>query len=198
MSKLTNRFDRLIHRLDRLIFALIVAAWLLPVTGHADSQLLGQPARNWAVSEWINSEPLELDQLRGKVVLVRWWTAPDCPFCRASAAALNEWHQRYSDHGLQVIGFYHHKSRSPLSLEQVREYTRVFGFQFAVAIDPQWRTLREWWLDTGQRNWTSVSFLLDQEGVIRYIHPGGSYVKGDPDYRAMEQMIDLLLAESRQ
>ena len=195
---IVNYFAGCIRNPGGLRFALIVLCLLLPVAGQADNQLLGQPAQSWAVSEWINSEPLQLEDLRDSVVLVRWWTAPDCPFCRASAAALNEWHERYSDQGLQVIGFYHHKSRSLLSLEQVREYTRAFGFQFAVAIDPQWRTLRQWWLDTGRKNWTSVSFLLDRQGVIRHIHPGGSYVKGDPDYQAMQQMIDKLLAESRQ
>jgi peroxiredoxin len=46
---------------------------------------------------------------------------------------------------------------------------------FPLAIDPDWETLRRYWLDGRTDAWTSVSFLIDQEGIIRYVHPGGSY-----------------------
>jgi peroxiredoxin len=161
----------------------------------AAEKLIGQPAPEWRVTNWINSAPLELEKLRGKVVLVRWWTAPDCPYCRATAPALNEFHEKYSERGLQVIGFYHHKSDEPLRVEDVKKFTKNFGFKFPVAIDPEWRTLRRWWLNHGDEKWTSVSFLIDKRGVIRHIHPGGEYVKGDKDYAAMKTKIDELLTE---
>jgi hypothetical protein len=44
------------------------------------AELIGQRFKSWDVRHWINSEPLTLDSLRGKVVLIRWWTAPGCPF----------------------------------------------------------------------------------------------------------------------
>jgi len=62
-------------------------------------------------------------------------------------------------------------------------------------VDPEWRTLKQWWLDRGDERWTSVSFLLDRKGVVRHIHPGGQYVKGDKDYDAMKAKIEELLAE---
>jgi peroxiredoxin len=136
-----------------------------------------------------------LDDLRGKVVLVRWWTAPDCPYCRATAPALNEFFGTYHPRGLEVIGFYHHKSDAALDVNAVKKYARAFGFKFPVAIDPECRTLRRWWLHTGERQWTSVSFLLDRQGVVRFIHAGGQYVKGDSDYAALESKIRALLAE---
>ena len=58
-----------------------------------------------------------------------------------------------------------------------------------------WRTLNNWWLDRGEGDWTSVSFLLDRKGVIRHIHPGGQYVKGDRDYEALKKKIEELLKE---
>ncbi len=64
-----------------------------------------------------------------------------------------------------------------------------------MAIDTDWKTLHRWWLDGHSRRWTSVSFLLDRRGVIRHIHPGGQYVKGDKDYEAMRSKIEALLAE---
>ena len=158
-------------------------------------KLTGTKAPEWSVTNWINSAPLELEKLRGRLVLIRWWTAPDCPYCRATAPALNEFHAQYSERGLQVVGFYHHKSDELLRVEDVKKFTKNFGFKFPVAIDPDWRTLRRWWLNHGDEKWTSVSFLVDKRGVIRHIHPGGEYVKGDKDYVAMKERIEELLAE---
>ena len=157
--------------------------------------MLGRKAPDWAGMFWVNSTPLTLPELAGKVVLIRWWTAPGCPYCRATAPALNEFHQHYRDRGLQVIGFYHHKSAEPLDVATVQEHISRLGFEFPVAIDPEWRTLKQWWLNGDSRRWTSVSFLLDRRGVLRHIHPGGEYVKGDRDYRILEAKIEELLAE---
>jgi hypothetical protein len=64
-----------------------------------------------------------------------------------------------------------------------------------VAIDPEWRTLKQWWLHDEDRDWTSVSFLIDRKGVVRHIHRGGQYVKGDGEYAQMRRKIEELLAE---
>lgn len=164
-------------------------------SSHEGDQLLGQPAREWHVEHWLNSAPLSLPSLRGQVVLVRWWTAPDCPFCAATAPALNEFDHSYRARGLRVIGFYHHKSNDPLRVEDVAHYADTFHFAFPIAVDPQWQTLRDWWLGHGRHKFTSVSFLIDRRGVIRHIHPGGQYVKGDAAYAKLQQMIQTLLAE---
>lgn len=180
-------------------------AWLVTVgllgslaAGSARAQepgadLLGRPAPGWHAEHWINSEPLSLEDLRGRVVLVRFWTAPGCPFCRATAPSLNTLHERYRDDGLAVVGLYHHKARSPLDPAEVARHAEAFGFEFPVAVDTDWRTLRSWWLDGREQGWTSVSFLLDREGVIRWIHPGGSYVEGDEDFAELEARIRRLL-----
>src|SRR5438445_7093931 len=110
---------------------------------------LGKAASEWQATNWLNTAPLTLRDLRGKVVLVRWWTAPDCPYCAATAPALNEFDAVYRDRGLAVIGFYHHKGDAPLRAKVVEEFVRKFGFKFPVAIDPDWRTLKQWWLDSG-------------------------------------------------
>ena len=68
-------------------------------------------------------------------------------------------------------------------------------FVFPVAIDHEWRTLTDWWLDGGIRRFTSVTFLIDRNGVVRHIHPGGEYVKGDEAYEQMRRMIRTLLKE---
>ena len=161
---------------------------------RAEEKPIGTKPPEWQVEHWLNSEPVSLQDLRGKVVLVRWWTAPGCPYCKATAPALNEFYREYRKRGLEVIGFYHHKSDEPLRVEEVKKYARQFGFKFPVAIDPEWRTLKRWWLDTGDRDFTSVSFLLDRKGVIRFVHPGGQYVKGEKAYAELKAKIEELLA----
>ena len=172
-----------------------VAALMMPGSSFAADKLIGTKPAEWNVTNWINSSPLQLEDLRGKVVLVRWWTAPDCPYCRATAPSLDEFYESYHAKGLEVIGIYHHKAKEPLDPEAVKKYAEEFGFKFPVAIDVHWNTLHRWWLDGEKRNFTSVSFLIDKHGVIRHIHPGGHYVKGDKDYAKMKVEIEKLLAE---
>lgn len=173
----------------------LFAGFMAAAAPPAWEKLLGQRPEEWRFEHWLNSKPLTLEALRGKVVLVRWWTAPECPFCAATAPALNEFEKAYRDQGLAVVGVYHHKSAAPLLVEEVRAHAQRLGFQFPVAIDPEWRTLKRWWLEAGGGDWTSVSFLLDRDGRVRHIHPGGQYVKGDAEYAAMKQQIEALLAE---
>jgi thiol-disulfide isomerase/thioredoxin len=161
----------------------------------AGSDLIGRRFEAWDIVEWINSKPLTLDSLRGKVVLIRWWTAPGCPFCEASIPALNEFARRYRDRGLVVLGFYHHKSPAPLTPAHVKEQIRKLNLEFPVAIDRDWSTLRRWWLDKHERGWTSVSILLDRNGIVRHVHPGGAYFKGEVGYQTLEKQIEESLAE---
>jgi len=160
------------------------------------SELIGSKAPEWEVSDWFNSEPLRLEDLRGKVVLVRFWTGPHCPYCRASAPALNDFYKRYHDEGLEVVGLYHHKSPLPLDKKDVHRLVQGMQFDFPFAIDHGWKTLKSWWLDGHDREWTSVSFLIDKKGIIRHIHPGGQYLKGDADYNLLESKIEELLGQS--
>ncbi len=73
---------------EAVVIGLLLLAGLGPrasATAQEGEELLGTPAPAWTVAAWINSQPLTVEQLKGKVVLLRWWTAPDCPFCGASA-----------------------------------------------------------------------------------------------------------------
>ena len=163
-------------------------------SAEAGAELIGTTAPDWTLGDWIGSPPLSLAALRGKVVLLRWFTDTACPYCSLTAPALNQLHHDYAARGLVVIGVYHHKRNDALDLAAVRGWTRDYGFQFPVAVDRDWRTLRSWWLDGHQRAFTSVSFLIDRHGVIRQIHPGGTLALGTPEYKALRARIDELLA----
>lgn len=190
MSKL-----RAFHRPRFLaVLANLVSSCHAMTAAHA-GDLIGTRPPEWTLEGWMHSPPLKLSDLRGKVVLVRWWTAPECPHCAATAPALNQLHQNYSTKGLVVLGIYHHKSSTPLEPSDVAAHANRFGMQFPLAIDRDWTTLNCWWLKSGDRPWTSVSFLLDRDGVIRHIHPGGRYEVGSADFREMEAQVQKLLKE---
>lgn len=63
-------------------------------------------------------------------------------------------------------------------IERVARGAERLGFRFPIALDADWKALDRWWLDEGTRAWTSVSFLIDKQGTIRYIHPGGEFHEG--------------------
>jgi peroxiredoxin len=172
--------------------AIVVAKTPRATPDGAD--LIGRPAPPWEVTEWLQSPPLALADLRGKVVLVRWFMSTNCPLCSATAPTLNELHGDYGGRGLAVIGMYHHKDDEPLDVARVRGWVGDYGFHFPVAIDRDWKTLHRWWLDAGHRDFTSVTFLIDKHGVIRRIHRGGAFVRDSKEYRDMRAAIEKLLA----
>jgi peroxiredoxin len=164
--------------------------------------LLGRPAPPLGQLAWVQGRVTDQD-LRGKVVLVRWWT-DGCSLCRNTAPALNRLHAGYGGRGLVVLGIYHPKpSPGPRDPARIRAAAKQLGFRFPVAVDERWTALRRWWLDGRDRSFTSVSFLVDRSGRIRYVHPGGEYFPStDPrearqnhDYGEIEGLIDRLTGE---
>lgn len=144
----------------------------------AGSDRVGVAAPSFEFDGWLNSEPLSLEDLQGRVVLVRWWTET-CPFCASSAPALRAIDEQYSSLGLTVIGVYHPKADrdGPLDVARVERVVAARQLDFPVAIDWDWRngTLKDWWLTGPDRPATSVTFLLDKSGVIQFVHPGMEY-----------------------
>ncbi len=138
---------------------------------------IDDPAPELLSLQWLQSPKLKLSELKGKVVLMRWWT-DECIFCINSANALNEWYDMYADSGLVIIGMYHPKPEPKnCDAEDVKEFVLDKEFRFPIAIDDHWLNLKKYWLDATPREFTSVSFLIDRKGIIRYIHPGGEYHK---------------------
>jgi peroxiredoxin len=185
----------------------LVIFWQLAVFGAGSQEgqdLLGTIAPGFNLQYWVNSVPLEPENLKGKVVLVRWWT-DSCDLCAATAPALRKLQQEYGGRGLQVIGIFHPKPAGDWSLRRMQEAVARYRFSFPVALDGDWSTLKRWWLNGAQRNYTSVSFIVDKHGVIRYVHPGGEFHEsnGSPehafcerDFRAIEKTIASLLTEN--
>lgn len=152
--------------------------YLTAMDRTAGDDRIGVQAPPFKFDGWLNSEPLTLDDLKGHVVLVRWFT-DTCPFCASSTPALRQLYEEYTDDGLKMIGVFHPKAgrNDPLSIERVERVVETREFKFPIAIDWDWRngTLKDWWLTGPDRPATSVTFILDKSGVIQYVHPGMEY-----------------------
>lgn len=160
------------------------------------SSIGGKPAPAWELQTWFNAPPRSIEDLRGQVVLVRWFMSSECPYCSATAPSLVQLHEAYAPKGLIVIGMYHHKSEAPMVVDEVRSLALDhYKFRFPVAIDDDWTTLKRWCLGAHPDSWTSVSFLVDRRGVVRFVHLGGEYPPDSADYLQMKRWIEELLAE---
>jgi peroxiredoxin len=183
---------------------LAVTAIMLLTASTAGAEIIGQPCPDWSNDKWAQGEPVHLADLRGKVVLLRFFMESDCPYCHATAPSLNDFHREFGPRGLAVVGMYTPKPRPrATSIEVVRRHVDAYGFQFPVAVDDDWSTLRRLWLDrVPSADFTSASLLVDRRGIVRHVHPGGVYAKdaADPrarrDYESMRAAILRLLAEA--
>ena len=158
-------------------------------------ELVGTAAPEWRGLEWIQGGPLELRTLRGKLVLVRFWLV-DCAFCKATAPALNELHSRYGKQGLVVVGVHHPKSAPARDHDRIRQTAGDYAFEFAVAHDDSWTTVRAYGVGTSFKSYTSVSVLIDRDGRIAWVHDGGEYHPGGGEsHRNCNRAFDALVAE---
>ena len=125
----------------------------------------------------VQGGPLSIKDLRGKVVLVRLWTS-GCPFCTRSAPALQTLFERYHDRGLVVVGIHHPKSKKARARDVVEEAVSALGIRFPVGIDNEWQTVKAYGVGTRFKAFTSISVLIDKQGVIRWVHDGGDLHPG--------------------
>jgi thiol-disulfide isomerase/thioredoxin len=133
---------------------------------------------------WINSPPLRMADLRGKVVLVEFWTF-ECWNCHNVEPYIKQWHTRYREQGLQVITVHAPEFERERDADNVRAYVDRAGIQYPVVLDNDFAN----WNRYRNRFWPTL-YLIDKRGVIRHVKIG------EGDYAATEQRIRALLAET--
>jgi thiol-disulfide isomerase/thioredoxin len=140
------------------------------------AELVGRELSEWRLSDWVNGPaPLSLAELRGRVVVIRFWTV-GCPFCEKSMPALQKLADEFAGRPVTFIGAFHEKPVGSIpDMEKPLEVARSWGIRFPLAFDKDWRTLRAWWLDGHPRNATSVTFVLGRDGRVAHVHPGPEY-----------------------
>ncbi len=166
-------------------YLILVLGFALPAlwVGRSRGFTPGQPAPEIANDTWINSEPLRLTQLRGKVVLVEFWTF-GCYNCQNVEPYIKSWHDKFKDHGLVVIGVHSPEFGHERVVKNVRNYVREHSIQYAIAIDNDYRT----WNSYQNHYWPAV-YLIDKQGILRYTRIG------EGGYDQTERRIRALLAE---
>lgn len=135
--------------------------------------------------EWLNSTPLSSESLRGKVVLVDFWTY-DCINCQHTLPYVNQWAKRYAKDGLVVIGVHTPEYGYEKIISNVRQQVRQLGIGYPVAIDNNYTI----WRAFDNQYWPA-HYLIDAKGQVRYSH------FGEGDYAEQEQVIQGLLEEAK-
>jgi cytochrome c biogenesis protein CcdA/thiol-disulfide isomerase/thioredoxin len=134
--------------------------------------------------QWLNSSPLTAQDLRGKVVLVDFWTY-SCINCLRSLPYVKAWAQKYRDQGLVVIGVHAPEFAFERNVDNVKRATHDLGIDYPVAIDNNYAI----WRAFGNQYWPA-HYFVDAKGQIRFHH------FGEGDYAHSEQVIQQLLAEA--
>ncbi|MGO7802903.1 cytochrome c biogenesis protein DipZ [Rhizobium ruizarguesonis] len=148
----------------------------LPVEGYA-------PSLDGAV-EWLNSTPLTTEQLRGKVVLVDFWTY-SCINCIRTIPYIKAWAEKYKDQGLVVIGVHAPEFAFEKKIDNVKKAISDFQIGYPVAIDNDYSIWRAF-----ENSYWPAGYLIDAKGQIRYQH------FGEGNYNKTEKAIQDLLREA--
>lgn len=148
----------------------------LPVEGQL-------PSLDGAV-QWLNSEPLTAAQLKGKVVLVDFWTY-SCINCLRTLPYVKAWAEKYHDQGLVVIGVHAPEFAFERDVSNVTKAMHDLGINYPVAIDNDYKI----WRSFDNQYWPA-HYFADAQGRIRYHH------FGEGAYAESEQVIQQLLREA--
>lgn len=140
-------------------------------------------APEFAKGKWFNSDPLTLDKLRGRVVLVEFWTF-GCYNCRNTLPSVKGWDAKYRDQGLTIVGVHTPEIENEYQLDNVRREVPALGIRYAVVTDNDYKT----WKAYGVEAWPTI-FLLDKRGRVRWLHVG------EGRYDETENVIKTLLSE---
>jgi len=168
-------------------------------TAHTEQKLISRLAKPEAASanqrtapplagatQWLNSTPLNNEMLRGKVVLVDFWTY-SCINCLRTLPYLQAWDSKYRAQGLVIIGVHAPEFAFEKDQRNVEQAVRDLGIRYPVAMDNQyaiWNAFKnEYW---------PAHYLIDAQGQIRHQH------FGEGAYQETEQMIQTLLKEAHQ
>ena len=134
--------------------------------------------------EWLNSPPLTAQALRGKVVLVHFWTYTCINWLRTQAY-LRAWAEKYKDKGLVVIGVHTPEFRFEKNIDNVRRQVKALRVDYPVAVDSEYVIWRAF-----NNNYWPAQYFIDAQGRVRHSH------FGEGSYEQSEMIIQRLLAEA--
>jgi thiol-disulfide isomerase/thioredoxin len=163
------------------MLALAASGRALAAPGLPD---FGAAAEFAGIDQWLNSPPLALSALRGKVVLVDFWTY-SCINCQRTLPYVNRWAETYKAQGLVVVGVHTPEYAFERSTTNVEAAMRRYGVKHPVAQDNRYAT----WKAYGNQYWPAV-YLVDASGHVRFKQ------FGEGRYQETEAAIQTLLASA--
>jgi thiol-disulfide isomerase/thioredoxin len=166
------------------VVVVLLAAGLAAGSASGQALRVGAPAPEVAGERWINSGPLTMQALRGRVVMVEFWTF-DCINCRNVIPQLRGWYERYEKDGFTIVSVHSPEFFWEKSYDNVVSATKKLGVRYPVVQDNDFAIWNRW----GVRAWPTM-IVIDRKGIVRYRHIG------EGEYDATEAMIRRLLAES--
>ncbi len=158
-----------------------------------DKSMLGKPMSELARptapelipgGEWFNSPPLTLASLRGKVVLVDFWTYT-CINCQRTLPYLRDWWESYKNQGLVIIGVHAPEFEFEKNSKNVSKAIADFDLKYPIVQDNEFATWRAY-----ENQYWPAKYLIDKDGYVRYTH------FGEGNYDETERMIQKLLKEA--
>ncbi len=130
------------------------------------------------IESWINTSPLTLKSLKGKVVLIDFWTY-SCINCIRTLPYLTQWDRQYRNKGLVIIGVHAPEFEFEKNLSNVQTAARKYGISYPIAMDNRLDT----WTQFNNRYWPA-HYLIDQQGRVVYTHFGeGNYAETENNIR---------------
>ena len=142
----------------------------VPATDATGGQIGDEAPEFAGIANWINSDPLTMEELRGKVVLIDFWTYT-CINCIRTMPFLREWQEKYADRGFAIVGVHAPEFEFEKLAPNVERASADLGLEYAIAQDNDFLT----WRAYDNRFWPA-KYLVDQDGQVRYTHFGeGGY-----------------------
>lgn len=133
---------------------------------------------------WFNSDPLTLKSLRGKVVIVDFWTY-SCINCQRTLPYLRSWYDKYKDDGLVIVGVHSPEFEFEKNPDNVAQALEDFGIKYPVMQDNDFATWRVY-----DNHYWPAKYIIDANGHVRYSH------FGEGSYDETEHVIQQLLQEA--
>ena len=177
------KYKHLLYPISMFISFSLVTFISLQLISTSASSVESRPAPEITAPTWLNSQPLTLAELKGKVVMLKFWTF-GCYNCNNVEPYVKAWYKTYKDKGLEVIAVHSPEFNYEKSIKNVKKYIQDKGVTYPIAIDNDFIT----WHKYQNRAWPTM-YLIDKHGFIRHKRIG------EGGYTTMESMIQKLLAE---
>jgi len=137
-------------------------------------------------TDWFNSDPIDVEQLKGSTVLVHFWSI-SCGICKESLPDITRWIETYGPKGLKVVSVHMPRQESDTNVESVKEAIDEYEVKQPVVVD-NWHSIT----DRFENKYVPAYYIFDTDGKMRHFQAGEKAVK------MVEPVLDRLLGNAKQ